>query len=314
MKKLIKGVSLFSGGGLMDMGADMAGIHTAYANELNPKFATYHAANFKHPDGTPVVRVKPIQELTVDEIIAVLNEKYGDSTTDIVSGGPVCNDYSKLNYQKRTGINSRNWLVMDFLTKVIALNPKVAVMEQIPEFLTDDFYFTLFQETVKKMNYVVKYKVLCALNYEGNSIRKRVIFIFVRKDLGKMPVFPKPIPEGRKMCGDFLDIDSFTSGHFNEGSHYADEPMTTVTSSSPKLFFKHGVSRKPSVREIMLCQSVNPNTYILPPSHSYSVFRKVFGNGVPTMMAYHIFKTIMDGILLPAVNTDQKIQQELQTI
>ncbi len=198
MKKPIKGVSLFSGGGLMDKGAEMAGVHTCYANELCPKIAAYHAANFKHPDGTPVVKVKPIQELTVDEIIAVLNEKYGDSTIDIVCGGPVCNDYTKLNYQKRTGLNSRNWLVMDFLAKVNALNPKVAVMEQVPEFLANKFYFPLFLDEIKKMNYVVKYKVMCALNYEGNSIRKRAIFIFVRKDLGKMPVFPNPIPEGKK--------------------------------------------------------------------------------------------------------------------
>jgi len=302
MTKLIKGISLFSGGGLMDMGAEMAGIHTAYANELEPKFAAYHAANFKHPDGTPVVSVKSIRELTKEDILKVLEEKYGDSIVDVVCGGPVCCDYSRLNSRKRTGLDSRNWLVMEFLSKISILQPRVAVMEQIPQFLTDDFYFPLFQEAIGKMNYVVKYKVLCALNYEGNSIRRRAIFIFVRKDLGKMPVFPKPIPEGVKMCGEFLDIDAFTSGHFDDRLRLSDEPMTTVTGGSPQFFFKNGISRRPSEREIMLCQSLDPDRYILPESHSYSVFRKVLGNGVPTLMAFHVFKTIMDEILNPVLD------------
>lgn len=299
MKRLIKGVSLFSGGGLMDMGSEMAGIHTAYGNELDPRFAAYHAANFFHPDGTPVVNVKPVQKVTTEEIIAVLNEKYGDSVIDLVSGGPVCCDYSKLNSQKRTGRDSRNWLVMDFLAKVTALNPKVAVMEQVPEFIMHKFYFPLFLEAIGKMNYMVKYKVLCALNYEGNSIRRRAIFIFVRKDLNKMPVFPKQIPEGIKMCGDFLDINGFTSGHFDDRFRLSNEPMTTVTGGSPNLFFKNGISRKPTEREIMLCQSLDPNRYKLPKDHRYSVFRRVMGNGVPTMMAYHIFKTVVEQILVP---------------
>jgi len=233
----------------------------------------------------------------------VLNDKYGDSTIDIVCGGPPCVDLSLLNTQKKTGNASKTRLIMSFLSKIVALNPKVAVMEQVPQLLTDEFHFPLFLEAIKKMNYEVKWKVLCALNYEGNSIRKRAIFIFVRKDLGRMPVFPKQVPEGRKMCGEFLDIDSFISDNFDDAMRYANEPMTTVTGGSPARFFKNGIARKPTERELMLCQSLDPNSYILPESHSYSTFRRVIGNGVPTMMAYHIFKTIVEEILTPSLKT-----------
>ena len=99
------------------------------------------------------------------------------------------------------------------------------------------------------------------------------------------------------MSGDFLDIDYFWSGHFEDRVRYAYEPMTTVTSGSPDSFYKNGVMRYPTVKEIMLCQSLDPAIYRLPEKYSYSTARKVFGNGVPTMMAYHIFRTIFDQIL-----------------
>lgn len=299
MKNLIKVVSFFSGAGLMDFGAKQAGIQIAFANEFNKKFAPYHAANFHHPDGSPVVTVKPIHEITKDEILKVLEDQYGETAIDIVCGGPPCQGYTKLNTgRKENGSSSRNWLVMEFLKKVGELNPKVAVMEEVPDFLSDKVHYPLFLEEIGKMNYAVKSKVMCALNYEGNSIRERAIFLFVRKDLGKEPVFPKPVMGGRKMCGEFLDIDSYTSGHFDDRLRYAHEPMTTVTSGSPVRFFKNGVARKPTEREIMLCQSLDPNSYILPKNHSFSTFRKVMGNGVPTRMSYHIFKTIVDEILI----------------
>jgi len=299
MTKLIKGVSFFSGGGFMDKGAEMAGIHTAWANEVNPKFATYHAANFHHPDGTPVVTVKSIDDVTKEEIIAVLQEKYGDSEVDIICGGPPCVDLSRINSRKKTGSDSKTRFIMAFLDKIIALTPKVVVMEQIPQLLTDEFHFPLFLETIKKMNYEVKWKVLCALNYEGNSIRKRAIFIFVRRDLGKVPLFPKPIPEGRKMCGEFLDIDSYVSDNFSDRVRSASEPMTTVTSGSPARFFKNRIARKPTVHELMWCQSLDPDTYTLPKGHTYSTFRRVCGNAVPVRLSYNIFKTIFDEILAP---------------
>ncbi len=304
MTKPIIGISFFAGAGLMDMGAKMAGIQVAYANEFNPKFAAYHAANFHHPDGTPVVSIKPIQEVTKEEIIAALQKSYGDSNVDIMWGGPPCQDYTRLNTSRVTeGSASRNGLVMEFLTKVSLLNPQVAVMEEVEDFIRDEVHFPLFLKACKRMNYVVNYKVMCALNYEGNSIRRRAIFIFTRKNLCKMPVFPKSIPEGRKMCGEFLDIESYTSGHFEDRLRFANEPMTTVTSGSPARFFKNGVARKPTIRELMLCQSLDPDSYKLPKGHSYSISRKVMGNGVPTKMAYNIFKTINEQILSPVNKT-----------
>jgi len=301
MTNLIKAVSFFAGAGLMDYGAKQAGIQIAFANEFNKKFAPYHAANFQNADGSPVVTVKPIHEVTKDEILKVLEDKYGDTAIDIVCGGPPCQGYTKLNTGRlENGSSSRNSLVLEFLRKVEELNPKIAVMEEVPDFLIDKVHYPLFLKEIGKMNYVVKSKVMCALNYEGNSIRERAIFLFVRKDLGKQPVFPKPIPGGIKMCGEFLDIDSYTSGHFDDRLRYANEPMTTVTSGSPTRFFKNGVARKPTEREIMLCQSLDPDSYMLPKNHSYSTFRKVMGNGVPTGLARNIFRTIMDEILLPA--------------
>src|SRR5580700_5996444 len=138
MAHLIKAVSFFSGAGLMDFGAKQAGIQIAYANEFNKKFSPYHATNFHHPDGSPVVTVKPIHEITKGEILKVVQEKYGDAAIDIVCGGPPCQGYTRLNTNRlENGSSSRNWLVLEFLRKVDELNPKVAVMEEVPDFLTD---------------------------------------------------------------------------------------------------------------------------------------------------------------------------------
>jgi site-specific DNA-cytosine methylase len=292
------GLSLFSCGGLMDMGAKLAGVQVAYGNEFDPRFAAFHAANFHHPDGTPVVSVKSLLDVTREEVLSLLKEKYGHTNYIFLSGGPSCQDYSPINTQKvDDGPGSRNWLVIDFVRAVKMFRPPIAIMEEVPRFLKHKKFFPLFNDACKGMDYEIRYKVLNSMNYQGNSIRRRAIFLFVRKDLNVLPVFPKPVPGGENMCGEFLDIDSYFSGHFEDRLRMSDEPMTTVTSSSPKDFFKNGVRRDPTVEEVMWCQSLDPATYKLPEKYSYSVARKVFGNGVPTMMAYHIYKTLIDEVL-----------------
>jgi len=298
MEKQLIGASLFSGGGLMDLAARRAGITVAFANEISEKFAAFHAVNFFHPNGTQVVDVRPMSEVSPQTILDLISEKYGATDLDFVWGGPPCVDYTRLNTRRlEGGDKSKKRFVLDFLDMCIALNPKIIVMEEVPELLSDKIYYPLFQAKCAKMNYRIKRKVMRAINYEGNSTRTRVIIIFIRKDLCKDAVFPQRLPKGIKMCGDFLDIDYYVSGHYEDRARYANEPMTTVTSGSPKTFFKNDVPRQPSVREIMLCMSVDPDEYILPNKFSYSTFRKVFGNGVPTMMAYHIFNTLVEQVL-----------------
>lgn len=291
-------VSVFSGGGLMDLGAHLAGIPTIYGLEIDPRFAAFHAMNFKHPDGSPVIRIGDVRKLDMDEVLEIMFRYYGpEATIAFLMGGPTCTDFTPLNKKRNKGPDSNCWLVIDYLDVVQKVNPLIAVMEQVPDFLTDDFFFPLFVEKARAMNYNVVVKVMNALLYEGNSIRERAVTILVRNDLNKMPVFPEPIPSGIKMSGDFLEIEKFKSGHFNDRDRYPFEPMTTVTGGSPKRFYKNKIWRNPNEREIMLCQSVDPAKYILPKKYSYSVFRKVFGNGVPTMMAYHIFRTLISEVL-----------------
>src|ERR1035437_966381 len=115
MFKQLNGLSVCAGGGLEDMGAHLAGIRTIFASEIKPAFADFHAINFRHPDGSPVVSVGDMRKLNMEDVLRVLKEKYADAESYIhfVHGGPSCQDYSRANIRKNsTGDDSRNWLVL----------------------------------------------------------------------------------------------------------------------------------------------------------------------------------------------------------
>ncbi len=79
---MIKGVSLFSGAGGMDIGFKKAGIDVVLANELNKDACNTFASN--HPE----------VELLRGDIITFYDRFRSMKDVDIVFGGPPCQGFS----------------------------------------------------------------------------------------------------------------------------------------------------------------------------------------------------------------------------
>jgi DNA (cytosine-5)-methyltransferase 1 len=99
---------------------------------------------------------------------------------DVVVGGPPCQGFSISG--NRDLNDPRNSLYKGFVKIVKAFNPKVFVLENVPN-LVSMGEGKIKDEIIKdfeKLGYEVKYKVLLASDYGVPQNRKRVIFVGVR--------------------------------------------------------------------------------------------------------------------------------------
>jgi len=205
-----KFVSFFSGAGGLDYGFIMNGWEPVFFSDFwKPAVDTLK-------ENHPAVPVYDWDISTTDEVV-ILNALSGENV-DVVSGGPPCQAFSRLNQNqlfdggKETEINindPRRSLFMDFLRVVEYIKPKVVVMENVNDIATrklggDGFdknrlIVDIIQEEFEKIDYLVAFSVLNATKFNVPQNRKRMIFIGVRKDLGVFPSIPFDFVYGPKV-------------------------------------------------------------------------------------------------------------------
>lgn len=114
---------------------------------------------------------------------------------DLFVAGPPCFGMTGLN-RFRSVFHELNMLMFDTFRLIEELQPKTAIVEQVPIVLSAGMapFYNLLTSRLNTLNYHWNVKVLNAANYGCYQSRKRAIFILVRKDLGVMPSFPEPRP------------------------------------------------------------------------------------------------------------------------
>lgn len=168
-------VDLFSGCGGMSLGFEMAGFKTIYAVEHDIGASATYRSNF--PNTT--VLTADIRKLRPEELI------HGQVVG--VIGGPPCQGFSLLN-RKANADDPRNSLFVDFLRFINYLRPIFFVMENVEGLLhtrTSEGYFArnIIHNMADNIGYTMYNNTLAADDYGVPQIRKRVIFIAVRKDV-----------------------------------------------------------------------------------------------------------------------------------
>lgn len=168
-------VDLFSGCGGMSLGFEMAGFKTVYAVEHDVGASATYRSNFPN---TPVLTTD-IRKLRPEELI------HGQVVG--VIGGPPCQGFSVINNYANPN-DPRNSLFVDFLRFVNHLRPLFFVMENVEGLLfmrTEEGYFVkdIINTMANNIGYTIHHKVLAADDYGVPQIRKRVIFIAMRKDI-----------------------------------------------------------------------------------------------------------------------------------
>lgn len=167
-------------------------------------------------------------DLSKQETFDEIKKIAGSRQIDVIIAGPPCQGFSLTG--PRNFDDKRNKLYLAVFKVVKQFNPKAFIIENVPgmETLYKGEIKGEILKRFKKLGYNVESRILVAADYGVPQMRKRLIFMGIRKDLGE-PCFPKPqyTPENYRTCRDALsDLPALTDTLGQEESKYTSEPKT----------------------------------------------------------------------------------------
>lgn len=170
-------VSLFSGGGGLDLGFKQAGYSIVWAVD-NAR------------DAVDTYRFNIGDHIVCADINAISPQSI--PSCDIVIGGPPCQSFSLAG--KRNVEDSRGRLVWTYLSIIKAKQPAFFLFENVPGLLSAKdsqkrSILSLLIERFSELGYTVSYKLINAAEYGVPQLRRRVILIGSK--VGKVD-FPPP--------------------------------------------------------------------------------------------------------------------------
>ncbi|NJN93105.1 MAG: DNA (cytosine-5-)-methyltransferase [Anaerolineales bacterium] len=192
-KQTFYALSLFSGAGGLDIAASTAEVP-------NARWKTYASIELdKDCCETLSAYCKNEAEIVNNSVYSIadpvaFSEKLAVKKEDVwlIYGGPPCQAFSQAGKQR--GITDpRGQLVSEFLRYVEELSPRYFVMENVRGLagINKGRLLKEILETMKNLGYNVDYGLLNAADYGAPQLRKRLIFIGTKKELGKA-LLPNP--------------------------------------------------------------------------------------------------------------------------
>lgn len=192
-------VSTFSGCGGSCLGFEMAGYRVLWANEFIAAAREVYAAN--HPN--VILDPRSIREIAGRSILDAIGFGVGD--VDVLEGSPPCASFSTAGRREKhwgktkkysDGAERTDDLFFEFVRIVGELQPKVFVAENVSGLVKGKAkgYFKLILAAMKAVGYRVEARLLDAQWLGVPQTRQRIIFVGVRNDLDRAPVFPSPLP------------------------------------------------------------------------------------------------------------------------
>lgn len=206
--KPLKLVSLFSGGGGLDLGLEAAGFETVFATDIDYHSCVTLERGKKRAKemGLPFLSnatIKQADVLTLSSIELMEEAGIKPGETDLLAGGPPCQAFSV--FGKRLGINDpRGQLPKQYLRLLVDLKPKVFMFENVFGLLTIHKGETfrelceLLSEPEKGLSYKLSVYRLNAADYGVPQFRDRVFIIGTRNGKALDKILP--------LCGE-LDKD-----------------------------------------------------------------------------------------------------------
>ena len=130
------------------------------------------------------------EDLSKQETFDKIKRLAGDKPIDVIIAGPPCQGFSLTG--PRNFDDERNTLYLAVIEMVKQYKPKGFIIENVPGMAT--LYKGQIKDEILKrfrvMGYNVDCKVLKACDYGVPQMRKRLVFMGIRKDLGQ-PHFPE---------------------------------------------------------------------------------------------------------------------------
>jgi DNA (cytosine-5)-methyltransferase 1 len=200
-------VSLFSGAGGLDLGAERAGYEVRAAVEWDDDAAATMEKNLPQL-AAPVIR-SDILQTTTRQILQAAGLRQGERP-DLLIGGPPCTPFSKSGFWlewKRDGLDPDASLLQEYTRVLAEAKPHRFVLENVYALTYNNKAskpaFERLLREIESAGYHCEAKVLNAADYGVPQSRPRLFIIGVPKDEA-LPHLPEPTHGGqweRRMSG-----------------------------------------------------------------------------------------------------------------
>ena len=227
----VQGLSFFSGGGGLDIGAQMAGIKVITSLDFEKDaIATLNSNKFfahtKH-------RLDDIRNVKASDFNQVLKDNNPEKL--VLLGGPPCQPFSKAGYWKtleqRLGPDDPRNMIGSYLNIIDEIRPDGFILENVESILHPHNIQAVedLAEAIDKMGYHYVLVKANACDYGVPQKRKRVFFIATKNKIVGMPEItnhqnPEEGQRGYERVIDWIgrfDIDSLRSDlDSTEGRHH----------------------------------------------------------------------------------------------
>ncbi|MDQ6978878.1 MAG: DNA cytosine methyltransferase [Mariprofundaceae bacterium] len=176
-------LSLFSGGGGLDLGFSRAGYKHIASYELIPICKNTLSANLS---------CENIYCGPAEGDVSTVDWRMYQGQVDVVHGGPPCQPFSIAGAQK--GVDDQRNMWGEFSRAVNVIKPRVFIAENVPGILSPKFTGFVQQYIFDQLSdYSITTCGMHAADYGVPQIRKRVFFIGLRKDqFSGVFIPPKP--------------------------------------------------------------------------------------------------------------------------
>lgn len=183
-------LDLFCGTGALSYGLEHSSRRLKTVGGIDADLAAARTAALNHPYAK--IKCEKIESLPPTEMLALT----GESSVDVIVGGPPCQGFSSLRPSRGAGLDDpRNSLYKQFVKYVDTLRPRIFVLENVVGILTasDGKLVAQMLHAFQRAGYEADWRVLNAANFGVPQKRERFFLIGVRKSLGRVsPEFPTP--------------------------------------------------------------------------------------------------------------------------
>ena len=258
-------IDLFAGCGGLSKGFLDAGYNIILGVDNDQ--AALETFKLNHP-GSEILNA----DLSAPETFKAIKKLINGTKVDVIIAGPPCQGFSLSG--PRNFDDNRNKLYLAVFSMVNEFSPQAFIIENVPGMATL-YGGEIKAEIIKrfeKLGYNIKAKILCSADYKVPQIRRRLIFMGIKKGLGKL-AFPAPILEPSQYisCKDAIsDLPSRIDDLGLEVDNYSDLPITTqyqkeMRLNATKLFNHVATNHTQMVKDVIALVPEGGNYKNLPP-------------------------------------------------